>query len=853
MSISFSRKVVDWLSQNYNTESRLIAFIQKRKKCRKMFYALSILSFFVVMSTFRLLTLPVVTLTEDPNTIETCENSASSEVIPPGGDTESTPGTEPGPNEETTPGTEPGTDEETTPDTETGTDEENTPGTEPGTDEETTPGAEPGTDEETTPGAEPGTDEESAPGTEPGTDEETTPGAEPSTDEESAPGAEPGTDEETTSGTEPGTDEETTPGTEPIPVTEVEKNTDPDVPLDSLIKAPEIIHPSEYTYGDGNGLTVTAVPQEPASIPVDAEFHVDRITQESAPDRYAQLQQLLVEEGGLASSTGFSAYDIYFLLDGLKVEPDGSEVGVTIVDTTDNAVPPEEAQVFHILNENADPSLQKLTVENTPDSSVDMSDADQGITFTTDSFSTFAVAPTLPVSSTLIYKQVPSDAPVFTNSEYDVGRPLGIAGHFSLVAFDTLYISADCNGNILAQTLSKVGDFGTNGLSPLSEVSYVQNYWAMNANGPRVNELLVLGSDNAIDTTDGGSHFTVKGHKLSNATALWQDYDTSSTPFIDLQAVKSEAESLSYSLSAIPDQNISVSLVNSGDQTKSGVTLTDPDGVGVYNTTANALSAYNYCNVRGLTFNGSALSDGTMMINVDCTGWGSRTFDMPECKIYSESEEALKFKEVTTFTNGRVLWNFTNCDGVTISTKLEYCSILAPGANIIVNHNINGTVIGNNVTIKAQNHRDDFVGKLPKSCSYTVNKVWKDLNGNVLTTADLADWSVEVELRDQDGNPMDNQILSNRNNWGYTWSNLDQNKTYIAVEIGVYRNGDHTNLIDRFTPTSVDTGGGCTITNGQTYSYELPDTGGAGTYLYTATGLSLVLLSSILLWKKKRK
>ncbi len=123
----------------------------------------------------------------------------------------------------------------------------------------------------------------------------------------------------------------------------------------------------------------------------------------------------------------------------------------------------------------------------------------------------------------------------------------------------------------------------------------------------------------------------------------------------------------------------------------------------------------------------------------------------------------------------------------------------------------------------------------------------------MLTNADLTDWSVEVELRDQNGNLVDKQILSNSNNWRYTWSNLDQNKTYTAVEIGVYQNGNPTNLIGQFTPISVDSGGNCTITNSQTNSYELPDTGGSGTYLYTATGLSFLILSSILLWKKKKK
>jgi hypothetical protein len=69
---------------------------------------------------------------------------------------------------------------------------------------------------------------------------------------------------------------------------------------------------------------------------------------------------------------------------------------------------------------------------------------------------------------------------------------------------------------------------------------------------------------------------------------------------------------------------------------------------------------------------------------------------------------------------GKVLWNFYQCSGTaiepydgTITVQLMYGSILAPDADITVKQNMNGTVIGQNVIIEAEIHRDDFVGELP--------------------------------------------------------------------------------------------------------------------------------------------
>ncbi|MEA4933582.1 MAG: choice-of-anchor A family protein [Lawsonibacter sp.] len=815
------------MSQKLNTESQLTAYIQKRKRRKKMFLTLSVLSFLVAVSTFRLLTLPAMTLTEDPNTMEICADPASSEAIPSGGDAESlAEAAETGElNMDAISGTETGFDTERTSDPAGGADADAASSAEPGSDTEHTSDPVAGAD----------------------------------ADADAVSGGETGPSTESTSDPAAGTDAGLNPE------------------LTIIDTAPALAaQPAEYTYDDSNGLVVTAVPQDPTSIPEGAEFHADRITQESDPDRYVQLQQLLEEKGGLVNSAVFSAYDIYFLVDGQKVEPDGGTVDVTIVDTTDAAIAPENAQVFHVLNENTDPSLQELTVETAADSSaaasvdsLETSDAEQGITFTTDSFSVFvAVKPTIPAGSQLIYRQVPSEEKVFTESGYyDASQPLGIAGNFSLVAFHTLYIDVDCCGNILANTLTfgRSTDFGTKNLPQLSEVSYVQHYPGVESNGPRSSDQLVLGSLNTVSLTEDNSNFTINGKKIAQPTTLWQDRDTDSTPFINLEPVKNESEALSASLAEIQDQNISVSLVNTGNQTLSGVTLTSANDIGVYNTKATDLSGYSNCNVRGLTFNAgkTALTGGTVIINVDCSGWNTSTaFTMPECKIYPTIGDPLELKEVTTFTNGRVLWNFTNCNGMTIQTQLEYCSILAPGATIVVDKNVNGTIIADNITIKAESHRDDFIGELPQPpFSYTVSKVWKDINGNVLTGTDLTGWSVTVKLRDKTTGTFvgDPQTLNSVNNWSYTWSSgLDRSKTYTAVETAVYLDGDtSTNRMDQYTSTSADSNGGCTITNSpKTLPFELPDTGGPGTYLYTAAGLSLLVPSCLLLfwrWNRQRR
>lgn len=105
-------------------------------------------------------------------------------------------------------------------------------------------------------------------------------------------------------------------------------------------------------------------------------------------------------------------------------------------------------------------------------------------------------------------------------------------------------------------------------------------------------------------------------------------------------------------------------------------------------------------------------------------------------------------------------------------------------------------------------------------------------------------------------------------NWTHTWSDLpvykyDENGnivgyyTYYVVETGAdkykptfdYGSGS----IDKDSMSSAIPGGTITVTNNMDYRYELPETGGSGTHLYTLGGALICSLCALLLYNEKRR
>lgn len=311
------------------------------------------------------------------------------------------------------------------------------------------------------------------------------------------------------------------------------------------------------------------------------------------------------------------------------------------------------------------------------------------------------------MSSSLSYTLVDTAADTFVNSiYYNADSVLGIAGNFHIVAFDTatVTLNAHTNGNILANTLVANVNFGTNGVA--NEVSYIQNYDVVNAtSGSSTAHALALGSTEAVALDDNGNAFSVNGVKLNTPYHIYQDDDTSTLPFVDISAVRAEAQTNSTTIGGYSDDNIATDFVNENTRT---ITLDDPDAFGVYNTTASAMSHFSDrpLRVRGFVRG----EDGSLIINIDCSGVPS--FTMPDIRMFFTDNSEAVANEKTEFTEGRILLNFTNCEDTDITFKITKASVLAPGANITLSQNFNGTVIADHVTVNAESHRDDFVGEI---------------------------------------------------------------------------------------------------------------------------------------------
>lgn len=625
---------------------------------------------------------------------------------------------------------------------------------------------------------------------------------------------------------------------------ELSEGTGNELPADSDDdNSEDVFQRTEYTY-EGDGLSVKAVLSDPSAIPDDAELTARRITADSDPESYAQYLKLLQNSTGSDVAAEFLAYDIGFYLDGQEIEPNGGTVDVTIEDTAE-VQSAEAVQVYHVLDEDSGtPELQEVSAKPA-------SDADtQEISFAADSFSVYLITNGYSMDSSLTYKVISQSSDTYTNTDYyNPARPLGIAGNFHIVAFGTATLNAHTDGNILANQLNaQNSNFGTSGLT--DELSYIQNYSGVNSNSASSDShVLALGTNNTVSLTDNGHAFAVNNTKLDHPKNVWQDADTSSLPFINLNTVKTEISTISSNLSAMTNNNIDDSNLSTsaGSCDASYITLTDPGKVGIYNITASELDDYQYFGVKGFT-SGTNEVNGTVIINVDCSGYGM--LKLPECGMYVDNGSALGCSETINFINGKILWNFYHC---TTSTTIEndkniYASMIALNATVITHSNLNGTIIANNVTISAESHRDDFVGDFSTGGTVTADKVWLGNDGNPLSEAP-ANTSVTLQLYRSDDHGVtktaygDPVTLNSTSGWSYSWTDLSSEYEYSVEETQATESGSDVTDDYKITYSSDSSTAGETLYVYNQITYKLPDTGGAGSRPYTIAGLLLISLA----------
>ncbi len=360
-----------------------------------------------------------------------------------------------------------------------------------------------------------------------------------------------------------------------------------------------------------------------------------------------------------------------------------------------------------------------------------------------------------------------------TNAE----KWLGVAGNFHITAFNNASLQADVYGNVLAKNLTQCDTFGLP--SSYSDrygnnvLSYIQNYQAGgNNNDKNQNGLLVLGSGNTVTTEDNGNALAINGSKMNSPYNVVQDEDTSSAPFIDLDAVKSSAIEKSNYLSGFSDSERGASVAINGGQAT--ITYTADSGCAFVTLNASTLSGISDLFIDGLHINGDEKDPSltrSIVINVNMD---VDDLALTRVKVRTESGSSAGAGEADS-TVGYVLFNIMNSTG---QMNIKTCdsvlaSILAPNANIDLYGSSAGTYIGNNVTVHSESHARPFRGTLqPVTTSAKVTKQWLNAYGSTETGVDHD--AVKVQLyQSKNGGDWtkygDEVELSNANSWSYDW------------------------------------------------------------------------------------
>ena len=305
----------------------------------------------------------------------------------------------------------------------------------------------------------------------------------------------------------------------------------------------------------------------------------------------------------------------------------------------------------------------------------------------------------------------------FRSSPFHTTNPLGIAGNFHLVGFSSVTTNVHTHGNILTDTLRYQSNFGTNGVK---EVSYIQKIEFLSGGGfsstySTTDSLLVVGTEVQVGTADHGNAWTLDGRKVdapmrsAHPDRLMQDSDT--LKYIDLQAVHDQTVRINQTLSTYENRLDKVIEQTDGQRTFiQKVILSDPAGV-------------NVCNIKG----SHAFKEGTsieckdfdsqrpglLILNVDLAG--VEEFLLPGTEILYSNGTKAPNGEVTEWQTGNVLWNLYDSSdadylyrGKVRNERPVAAHILAPEADVTLEHNLNGTVIARNIDVWGESHRTDL-------------------------------------------------------------------------------------------------------------------------------------------------
>ncbi|EMF0503718.1 choice-of-anchor A family protein [Enterococcus hirae] len=276
---------------------------------------------------------------------------------------------------------------------------------------------------------------------------------------------------------------------------------------------------------------------------------------------------------------------------------------------------------------------------------------------------------------------------------------LGIASQFHIFAKEKTTINAHTNGNVATKELDANNNFGTDIITGdlQLEINYVQatdsligsSFTSVDSN--RVNKFVVGSS---ISTGIENDRAVVNGSRIDHLSASELYQDRPGNTYIDFDTEFAKLEGASESLMSItpaktylssdfPDMNnrtIDVTGMGSSD-----VVIINVDAsVLSLNTPLNIVNSENKILVMNVI---NAPADFTIQSQIHYNN-----------RANHETED---------FSDANISWNFpSNVTNLAINAPFQG-TIIAPRADVTANQNMDGTIIGKNVTLNAATNRWD--------------------------------------------------------------------------------------------------------------------------------------------------
>ncbi|ENZ5565702.1 collagen-binding domain-containing protein [Enterococcus hirae] len=274
---------------------------------------------------------------------------------------------------------------------------------------------------------------------------------------------------------------------------------------------------------------------------------------------------------------------------------------------------------------------------------------------------------------------------------------LGIASQFHIFAKEKTTINAHTNGNVATKELDANNNFGTDIITGdlQLEINYVQATDSLigssftSGNSNRVNKFVVGSS---ISTGIENDRAVVNGSRIDHLSASELYQDRPGNTYIDFDTEFAKLEGASESLMSItpaktylssdfPDMNnrtIDVTGMGSSD-----VVIINVDAsVLSMNTPLNIVNSENKILVMNVI---NAPTDFTIQSQIHYNN-----------RANHETED---------FSDANISWNFpSNVTNLAINAPFQG-TIIAPRADVTANQNMDGTIIGKNVTLNAATNR----------------------------------------------------------------------------------------------------------------------------------------------------